>query len=140
MWFADSEQPCIMGFEYEIESGHVGARQYIVSLQETCGVPDGLCVDDEGGIWLALWGGSAVHRYMPDGRLDTIVRVPTRHVTSCAFGGPDLATLFITTARRGLTEEDLRREPAAGGIFTVEPGLTGPAATPWRFGQLATTQ
>jgi sugar lactone lactonase YvrE len=94
MWFADSAQPCIVGFEYNVVSGHVGVRQRVVPLQDTSGLPDGLCVDDEGGIWLALWGGSAVHRYMPDGRLDTVICVPTRHVTSCAFGGPDCATLW----------------------------------------------
>ena len=139
MWLADSAQPCIMGFDYEIANGSMGARCCVLAVQETSGVPDGLCVDDEGGVWLALWGGNAVHRYLPDGRLDTIVRVPTPHVTSCAFGGPDLSTLFITTARRGLAEEQQRREPTAGGIFAVEPGVTGPAATRWRLDLLATT-
>ena len=84
-------------------------------------------------MWVGLWGGSAVHRYAPDGRLDTIVRVPASQVTSCAFGGPDGSTLFITTARVGLTEDALRLEPHAGGLFVVEPGVTGPAATPWRL-------
>jgi sugar lactone lactonase YvrE len=74
-----------------------------------------------------------VHRYAPDGRLDTIVRVPAGLVTSCTFGGPDGSTLYITTARVGLTAEALLIEPHAGGLFVVEPGVTGPAATPWRL-------
>jgi sugar lactone lactonase YvrE len=74
-----------------------------------------------------------VHRYTPDGRLDTIVRVPASQVTSCAFGGPRGSTLFVTTARIGLGDDALGAEPLAGGLFVVEPGVTGPAATPWRL-------
>jgi len=133
MWFADSADRWIRGFDYELESGRLGARCLAIELQETAGKADGLCVDDEGCLWVGLWAGGAVHRYDPNGRLDTIVRVPAGQVTSCAFGGPDGSTLFITTARVGLTAEALRREPHAGGLFVVEPGVTGPAATPWRL-------
>lgn len=133
MWFADSADRWIRGFDYEPESGRLGTRRLVIDLQETPGKADGLCTDDEGYVWVALWGGWAVHRYGPDGHLDTIVRVPAGQVTSCAFGGPDGSTLFITTARVGLTPEALRHEPFAGGIFVVEPGITGPAATPWRL-------
>ncbi len=133
MWFADSADRFIGGFDYELESGRLGARCLTIELQETAGKADGLCVDDEGCLWVGLWAGGAVHRYDPDGRLDTIVRVPAGQVTSCAFGGPDGSTLFITTARVGLTAEALRREPHAGGLFVVEPDVTGPAATPWRL-------
>jgi sugar lactone lactonase YvrE len=133
MWFADSAVRFIRAFEYEGDSGHLGPGRPAVQLQETAGKADGLCVDDEGCLWVGLWGGGAVHRYTPDGRLDTIVRVPASQVTSCAFGGPRGSTLFVTTARIGLGDDALRTEPLAGGLFVVEPGVTGPAATPWRL-------
>ncbi len=132
MWLADSADRCIWAFDYEPATGELSARRPGVWLQETAGKADGLCVDDAGALWVGLWGGGAIHRYTPDGRLDTVVRVPASQVTSCAFGGPDGSTLFITTARVGLAEDALAREPLAGGLFVVEPGVTGPAATPWR--------
>ncbi len=133
MWFADSADRFIRGFDYEPELGRLGAGHLAIELQATAGKADGLCVDDDGYVWVGLWGGSAVHRYAPDGRLDTIVRVPAAQVTSCAFGGSDGSTLFITTARVGLSAEALQLEPYAGGLFVVEPGVTGPPATPWRL-------
>ena len=133
MWFADSADRVIRGFGYEPEHGLLEDQRLGIELQRTAGKADGLCVDDEGYVWVGLWAGSAVHRYAPDGRLDTIVRVPASQVTSCAFGGPDGSILFITTARVGLTEDALRLEPLAGGLFVVEPGVTGPPATPWRL-------
>jgi sugar lactone lactonase YvrE len=133
MWFADSADRFIRGFDYEPEHGRLGDRRLAIELQDTAGKADGLCVDDEGYVWVGLWAGSAVHRYAPDGRLDTVVRVPAGQVTSCAFGGTDGSSLFITTARVGLMEDALRLEPHAGGLFVVEPGVTGPAATPWRL-------
>jgi sugar lactone lactonase YvrE len=135
MWFADSGDRFVRGFDYELEGGRLGTARRAIELRETEGVADGLCVDDEGYVWVGLWGGGALHRYAPDGRLDTIVRVPAGQVTSCAFGGPGRSTLFITTARTGLTAEALRLEPLAGGLFVVEPGVSGPPATPWRLEQ-----
>jgi sugar lactone lactonase YvrE len=79
------------------------------------GKPDGLCVDADGGVWVALWGGSAVHRYSPDGVLDRVVEVPTPLVSSCAFAGPDYRTLIITTAARGSLD------PAAGVTYAHYP-------------------
>jgi sugar lactone lactonase YvrE len=132
MWFADSADRVIHGFDYDLEHGRLGSPRLAIELQQTSGKADGLCVDHEGYVWVGLWGGSAVHRYAPDGRLDTVVRVPAGQVTSCAFGGGDGATLFITSARVGLTPEALRLEPHAGGLFVIEPGVAGPPATPWR--------
>lgn len=132
MWFADSADRFVRGFDYDPDDGRLGARRHAVELQATAGKADGLCVDDEGGIWVGIWGGGAVHRYTPAGRLDTVVEVPAAHVTSCAFGGEGGTTLFITSARAGRSPEDLARQPHAGGLFVVKPGVTGPAATPWR--------
>jgi sugar lactone lactonase YvrE len=118
MWFADSAKPRITGFAYDVDAGELGPVRTFIAVDDTPGVPDGLCVDDDGCVWLALWDGESVRRYTPDGRLDTVVRVGAKEVTSCTFGGADLSTLFITTAK--------------GGLHVVQPGTTGPAATPWR--------
>ncbi|MCW3001502.1 MAG: SMP-30/Gluconolaconase/LRE domain protein [Conexibacter sp.] len=132
LWFADSGKPVVTGYEYDLESGALGAVDAVIELQETKGVPDGLCVDDDGCVWVALWDAGAVHRYTPDGTLDTVVRLPVEQVTSCTFGGPAMSTLFITTSCWDMAPEALRSQPGAGGIFVVETGTTGPAATPWR--------
>ena len=87
--------------------------------------PDGLTVDAEGGVWVALWGGHAVHRYLQDGTLDAVVPLPVAKVTSCTFGGPGLRTLYITTASRELTEAERAEQPLAGGLFSCEPGVAG---------------
>jgi sugar lactone lactonase YvrE len=92
------------------------------------GHPDGLCVDAEGGVWVALWGGSAVRRYTADGRLDEVVEVPASRVTACTFGGPGLRELFITTSAEGADRQD---EPLAGALFSVEPGVAGMPALPF---------
>jgi sugar lactone lactonase YvrE len=86
------------------------------------GHPDGMAIDEEDGIWVALWGGSAVHRYDLTGRLDLIIDLPVSNVTACAFGGPELQILFITTSRQGLDEDD---QPEAGAVFRYEAGVRG---------------
>jgi sugar lactone lactonase YvrE len=91
------------------------------------GAPDGLTVDAEGGVWVALWGGSAVHRYTPDGVLDTVVRVPTTHPTACAFAGPDLDELWITTSQQGAGVTDGR----AGALYRCRPGVRGLEPLPY---------
>ena len=82
--------------------------------------PDGLTVDDEGGIWVALWNGEAIHRYAPDGSLLASVQLPVDRPTSCAFGGPRRDTLFVTTARTDLDDDALARQPHAGKVFAID--------------------
>lgn len=86
------------------------------------GGPDGMAADVDGGLWVAIWGGGAVHHYSAAGVLEEVVEVPARQVTSCAFGGPDRTTLFITTSRHGLGRD---AEPEAGAVFSVEAGIDG---------------
>ena len=85
-------------------------------------MPDGLTVDAEGGIWVALYGGGAVRRYLPNGVLDVIVTLPVTQVTSCVFGGADLDELYMTTSREGLAESE---QPAAGFSTKRDPGCWG---------------
>lgn len=94
------------------------------------GAPDGAVVDAEGYLWSARWGGGCIVRHAPDGSTDRIIEVPVSNVTCPAFGGPNLQTLYITTARQGLSEEKLAEQPQAGSIFTIEldvPGQAEPA-------------
>ena len=78
-----------------------------------------------GGVWLALWAGAALHRYLPDGQLDRIVHIPATCVTKCAFGGPDLADLYVTSAAGSLTPEQKTSQPHQGGLFRLRPGVRG---------------
>ena len=91
-------------------------------------MPDGLTVDAEGGVWLALWNGSSLRRYLPDGTLDTILRLPVSHPTTCAFGGPALDELYITSATTALSDDERSRQPLGGAVLRCRPGVTGRTA------------
>jgi sugar lactone lactonase YvrE len=126
VYYVDSPTQCIDAFAFDASSGTFGERRTVVDVVATLGTPDGLTVDADGGIWVALWGGGAVHRYTPDGALDCVIDVPVRQPTSCAFGGDDLDDLFITTSAQDLPDA----EPAAGALFVARPGVSGlPMAT-----------
>jgi sugar lactone lactonase YvrE len=131
MYFIDSATQTVSAFGYDPDAGRPLAARQLVTVPPEVGLPDGLCVDGDGGIWVGLWGGSVVHRYTPDGALDTVVRLPVSQVTSCAFGGSDGATLYITTAAYELSAAELAAQPYAGGLFAVRPGTAAPPATPW---------
>jgi sugar lactone lactonase YvrE len=89
------------------------------------GHPDGAIVDSEGYLWNARWGGSCVVRHAPDGSIDRIIEVPVSQVTCPAFGGPELKTLFITTANKNMSAEQLAAEKIAGGVFAFEVDVAG---------------
>lgn len=125
MYYVDSGEPRIDTFDFDPPTGGISGRTPLVEIEPAAGVPDGLCVDAAGFIWVALWDGGAVRRYSPGGELAAVVQVPARRVTSCAFGGPSLDTLYITTARCELSEEVLATEPHAGGVFCCAPGVRG---------------
>jgi sugar lactone lactonase YvrE len=97
-------------------------RRPFVDLSTEAKRPDGLTVDEEGGVWVALYGGGAARRYAPDGVLDEEVEVPARKVTACTFGGQDHNQLFITTSREGL---EPGVDPLAGSLFRVIAGVRG---------------
>jgi sugar lactone lactonase YvrE len=125
MYYIDSGTQHIQAYHYDPSRGHVGRGRILITIEEAGVIPDGLIVDAEGYLWVGLWGGSAVRRYSPDGRLDAVVGVPTSHVTCPAFGGPDLGDLYITTATADLTEEQAAAQPLAGDLFLSRPGVTG---------------
>jgi sugar lactone lactonase YvrE len=125
MYFIDSPTRSVDAFECDPSSGAIANRRTVVRIARGHGVPDGMTLDADGCLWVALWGGGAVHRYTPDGTLDTVVTVPTTYPTSCAFGGSDLQDLFVTTAAIKLSERERGEQPQAGGIFAARPGVAG---------------
>lgn len=123
-YYNDTATGRIAVFGWSPDEG-LGARRV---LAEVDGNPDGLTVDAEGGIWTAVFGGGRVERWSADGVRDMVVEVDARQVTACAFGGPDLDELFITTSAEGLADGE---DPAAGSLFVARPGVRGRLVTPF---------
>ena len=117
-YYNDTDTGRVDVLDYERTAGLSGRRPFV----DTGARPDGLTVDAEGGVWVALSNGSAVRRYTADGVLDEVVELPVTKVTACTFGGARLDQLFITTSREGL---DAGAEPQAGSLFRAVPGVTG---------------
>lgn len=120
-YFVDTPTQRIDAFDYDPRTG-LTCRRTVVHIDAEVGAPDGLTVDAEGCLWVALWGGSAVRRYAPDGRLDGVVELPVTQVTACTFGGPGLNELYITTSRLGI---DPAAQPEAGALFRADVGVRG---------------
>ena len=118
-YYNDTPTQRIDVFDYDSESGLTGRRPF-AEIPTEAGGPDGLTVDEEGGVWVALYGGGAVRRYNPEGVLDEEIEVPAKQVTACTFGGSDLDQLFITTSREGLGSGD---DPLAGSVFRSAVGV-----------------
>ncbi len=131
-YYADSISGRVDLFDTDPDTGTLSGRRPFVTIPKADGSPDGLTLDAEGCVWLAVWGAGELRRYTPDGRLDTVVRLPARQVTSAAFGGPDLATLYVTCASEGLTPAERADQPHAGDIFACTPGV--PGRLPFLFG------
>ncbi len=131
MYYVDSALRRVDVLDYDLATGRASGRRTLIELPEDAGLPDGLTVDAEGCLWVATWDGWSVRRYGPSGDLDRIVRLPVSRVTSCAFGGADLADLYVTSASTGLSDADRLEQPLAGGLFVVRPGVRGREATPF---------
>ena len=126
MYFADSPTRRIDAFDYDLDTGTPSNRRVFHATRDpSLGVPDGGAVDSEGCYWSARYFGGRVIRITPDGRIDREIRLPVGRVTMCAFGGGDLKTLYITSARFKASPEELAREPLAGGLFAIDAGVAG---------------
>ena len=125
LYFSNSAQREILEFAYDPETGRIGSPAMFAKIPHAAGYPDGLSVDAEGYIWCAHWDGWRVTRFAPDGREDAVVDFPVPRVTSCTFGGRDLDTLFVTTARTGLDDDALDEAPLSGSLFVFKPGVPG---------------
>jgi L-arabinonolactonase len=124
MYFTDTPTREIMAYEFDLEEG-VPSNPRLFVRADSGGFPDGSVVDSEGFLWNGEWGGARVVRYAPDGSIDRIVEVPAQRVTCCAFGGPDLKTLYITSAWDRMSEAELREWPLSGNLFAYDAGVAG---------------
>jgi len=126
MYYIDTRTKHVDAFDYDVESGTISNRRTVVNIPENSGGPDGMTSDSEGMIWVAHWGGWQVSRWNPyTGKQIGAIRVPVERVSSCVFGGPNLDELYITTAKRGLSEDELKKQPDAGGLFKIKVGIKG---------------
>jgi len=125
MYFADTDKRIIWRFAYDNDEGAPHDRRVFATFEDQPGNPDGSCVDADGCLWNAQWGGSRVVRYRPDGKIDRVINVSAPHVSCVVFGGPALDTLYITTARHMMRPEDVAENPLSGALFAVSPGVRG---------------
>jgi len=125
MYFADSHVKTIFVYDFDLAAGKIGPRRIFATMNDRPGVPDGSSVDAEGFVWNAVFDGGGVVRYAPDGRLDRTVQLSVSRPTACAFGGADLATLYVTTARFRLAPNKLAAETHAGGLLALDVGVKG---------------
>ena len=126
LYYADTALERVDVLDYDPASGEAGGRREFIDLHDAPGRPDGLTVDSDGAVWIAMAGGSAVRRYASDGRLDLVIEFPVRLVTSVTFGGAGLGDLYVTTSREGLSPADLAGQPLAGSVFVVsDSGFRG---------------
>lgn len=133
MYLSDSGTSVVEAFDFDGASGAISRRRTLVHIDQTGMSPDGLTVDEQGDIWVGLYNGWGVHRYAPDGSLRGTVDIPVAQATSCAFGGSDRRTLFVTTGRERLDEAAVKRQPDAGRVFSVTGlGARGPGCAMYR--------
>ena len=130
MYFTDSLSREVRAYDFDVETGEVSAGRSFLRIGPAAGlpdaaVPDGLTVDAESHVWVAVWNGGCVIRVSPAGAITARLDIPVTQVSSLAFGGPDLSDLYVTSAREDFTEADAAREPIAGGLFRLRPGVRG---------------
>ena len=131
LYVAASKRAVIWAYDLNQETGELGSRRLFADTSADNCSPDGSAVDEEGCLWNCQWGGWRIVRYRPDGTVDRIVDMPVEQPTSCAFAGPDLSTLYVTSARDGLSEQALDSQPLAGSLFSFDPGVRGFPLTPF---------
>jgi sugar lactone lactonase YvrE len=128
LYFADTMAGVITKFDWDPPTGHL-ANPRVFARPNEHGHPDGSALDSEGCLWNARWGGSCLIRYRIDGTIDRIVPVPVTNPTSCVFGGPGLQTLFVTSARAGLTQAQIEANPLEGALLMTKSEVPGQPCT-----------
>jgi sugar lactone lactonase YvrE len=132
MYLADSGPRIVHAFDFDIVQGTITNPRVLIRVEKELGTPDGLTVDADGDLWVAIWGAGRVHRYTADGELRQEMIVPAAQSTSCAFAGADLHRLYVTTATEHWTDEERRADPKAGLVYRFETDATGLPAEPFR--------
>lgn len=120
-YYIDTPTRTVVAYDFDCETGSIRDQRVVVCIPEQMGKPDGMTIDEEGMLWIALWGGGRVTRWHPQsGRLLHHFMLPVTQVSSCTFGGARLTDLYVTTARVGLTPQELEEQPLAGALFVLE--------------------
>jgi sugar lactone lactonase YvrE len=128
LYYADTPTGRVDVFDYDHASGGIHNRRPLAEIEKGAGFPDGLTVDADGCVWVALWDGGAIRRYTPSGALDRVIPLPTPRTTACTFGGPDLTDLYITTARAGLPAP----HPLSGSVLVIPDAGRGLPQPPFQ--------
>jgi sugar lactone lactonase YvrE len=131
MYYIDTLQGRVDVFDFDAATGAIANRRPFATIASP-GAPDGMAMDAEGGLWVAVWGGGRVMHYRPDGSTADVIEVPVSQPSSVCFGGPELRDLYITTAWQGLPPERREREPLAGCLFRCQPGVAGQPTRAYR--------
>ena len=126
MFYIDTPDGNVKAFDFDNATGEISRPRIVIEISDTLGYPDGMAIDAEGMLWVALWNGNGVSRWNPEtGKMLDFIEVPAHNVTSCAFGGSNLDTLYITSSNLDMTEAEKIKFPKAGGLFQVVPGVKG---------------
>lgn len=126
MYYIDTPTMHVKVYDYDNETGDISNGKIAVEIPQGMGGPDGMTIDSDGNLWVCLWGGACVGCFDPEtGELLRKIDVPAKNVTSCAFGGEDLQTLFITTASISMSPEDVQKYPLAGNVFAIKLNVKG---------------
>jgi len=134
MYYIDSSTKSVQSFFFDAGTGDIQFEKIAIRIPENGGSPDGMCMDEEGMLWIAQWDAFGVYRWNPEtGTLLDKIEVPVPQVSSCAFGGENMDHLFITTARENMSKEVLEKYPLSGNVFIAKPGVKG--MTVHKFGK-----
>jgi len=126
VYYIDTATGVVRAFTYDLETAKLSNERVVIELPKNGGLPDGMCIDREGNLWIGLWGGWGVECWSPaSGKRLARIEIPAANVTSCAFGGANYDTLYITTARHGVDPATRARQELAGSVFCVRPGVSG---------------
>lgn len=133
-YYIDTGEQQVAAYDYDVTYGSISNKRFIISIPADEGYPDGMTIDSDGMLWIALWNGWKVNRYDPvNGKLLDQIHLPVSLVSSCTFGGENLTDLYITSAKTGLSEAELSKQPLAGSLFVIKDcGYKG--MLPFEFG------
>ena len=125
-YYIDTPTRAVRAFDYDVATGRMANPRAAIRIPESLGWPDGMTSDTEGNLWIAMWGGAQITKWDPKaGRLLEQIPVPAMHTSSCVFGGQDKNELYITSARKGMSETDLKKYPLSGGLFKITTKTEG---------------
>ncbi|ARB93933.1 SMP-30/gluconolactonase/LRE family protein [Legionella longbeachae] len=125
LYFSDSSAHTIYRYDFDLSSGAITNKKAFIIIPDSEGLPDGMTVDAQGNLWVAMWDGWSINRYDPQGKKIDSIKLPIPRPTSVAFGDRDLSTLYITSARIGLSEEQLKLSPLSGSLFAMQTSFKG---------------